>query len=161
MNYSRIVPALFIWSILTATASGQTKPPAQEPPRNIIYGELAGGLILTQGSINYERCIGDHFGVRVGAGLGYMFSNGFHGSGGGLLMLNYFTLGKGPRLEIGAGLSYSLPNNDAVITPINPTPSFSFGARFQDADDGTFSRFGATYGFRFGFPLQLSIGTMF
>jgi hypothetical protein len=34
-------------------------------------------------------------------------------------------------MEFGAGLSYSLPKNDAVITRMNPTPRFPAAQDFK------------------------------
>ncbi|MDB5034684.1 MAG: hypothetical protein JWQ98_1925 [Chlorobi bacterium] len=161
MRHPRIALSAFIWIIVTAAASGQKKEMVVERARNIIYGESASGLIVAAGSINYERCLTDHISLRAGAGLGHMFSNGFHGSGGGLFMLNCFSDGKYPGIEFGAELSYSLPKNDMIITSMNPTPAISFGMRFQTEGEGLFGRIGLTYDFRFGFPLQLSIGKSF
>ncbi|MEO6048844.1 MAG: hypothetical protein ABIQ57_15280 [Candidatus Kapaibacterium sp.] len=155
----RVPLLLFIWIIITVVASGQTEQPKPEMGWNAVYGEVATGLLMGEASINYDRRFSDHFSARIGTGLGYMFSNGIHGSFGGLFMLNYFNNGKEPGMEIGAGLSYSLPRNDSVVTRLNPTPAISFGLRYQSDHD--FFRFGLTYDFRFGFPLQLSMGKSF
>ncbi|MEO5931139.1 MAG: hypothetical protein ABIR47_14500 [Candidatus Kapaibacterium sp.] len=165
MNHLRIAILLFIWIIVTVQGSGQTTAPTPDAARNVIYGEIASGLIMGHGSVNYERYLGDNFSIRVGAGMGYMYSNGFHGSGGGLFMLNYLPttnhMSNGIHLEFGAGISYALPKRDTVVSALNPTPAISFGFRVKGNDNNPFLRLGLTYDFRYGFPLQLSLGTKF
>ena len=132
---------------------------AQRPePRNIVYAEITTVLLLSAVSVNYERVLHQHFSVRGGFGAGYAI--GAFGGTAGLgpqVMVNFFTRGPNSKFEVGAGASVIYQGREDWIT----TPAFSIGYRLQQTRAGFFLRAGLAWSYRFGIPLQISLGHSF
>lgn len=131
---------------------------AQQPePRNIVYAEIATVLLASAVSVNYERVLHQHFSVRGGFGAGYAFFV-FGGSVGlgPQVMVNFFTRGPN-KFEVGAGANVIYRGRDDWVL----TPAFSIGYRLQQTRAGFFLRAGLAWSYRFGIPLQISLGHSF
>lgn len=102
---------LLIATLLTFACAAST--PAQTPPspasaRNSVYLELLGNGGVY--SVNFERELMPHLGLRIGAATWGSEGEGFFGSGTARrhttfpVMLNYGMGGGNSRLELGGGL---------------------------------------------------------
>ncbi len=142
--------------ILNSISQAQQDTPTSVQAKNIIYAEIAWVIYTGALSVNYERILHQHFSVRVGFGAGYMIGDAGMGP---LAMVNFFTRGSDQKFEIGAGATWI--SRDFGDQEWQLWPAIALAYRFQQPKSGFFLRAGLTWTYKFGFPIQVSVGFTF
>ena len=176
--------------ILTAhdarAADPGPSPSALRTARNVIYGEVATGIVVGSLSVNYERMVTDWLSLRAGVGVAvspdwhFNLCFDFSGSGctedgsgsqddtnfsGGLnLMANFLVGGENAwMLELGLGASLMFGKGQLfnLGADVNVSPAASLSARYQPLDGGFFFRGGLLWTYGVGLPIGFSFGAAF
>ncbi len=130
-----MLPALLVCSIVSFSASGQSRQSYQEKSAKTIYGELGGPGIF---SVNYDQRFKGQKGLGFKVGMG-----GFGTFDLGVVTvpvgLNYLTGSGGNYLELGAGLSVISFSDGGSFFEQDKSTVFgylNFGYRYQPEKNG-------------------------
>ena len=179
-----LVPVLLGQSAVAAEPT--VVPITQRTARNVIYGEVATGIVVGAISVNYERMVNDWLSLRAGIGaavspdLHFNFCFDFSGtgctedgsgpqddvhfSGGFTFMANFLVGSESPwMLELGVGASLMFGKGQLfdLEADVNVAPAASISARYQPLDGGFFFRGGLLWTYGVGLPIGFSFGSAF
>lgn len=169
--YSNIFKYLLLFSAISSVVFSQEDSIPNHQIRKIVYAEIATGLLVGSGSINYELLIESGFSIRTGFGMGYLFDvthTTTKKAYGPLTMIYYSFPESNSKMEIGLGGSV-MNLTDRIGSEIKfldgegwrLSPSFTIGYRYQPKAEDFFFRVGITYVYLLGGPIQVSFGKTF